>query len=102
MTADIVAQMKPQDQIIYLLGQIQGELKAVHATVEAQNTRQATINATVAADVSKLTDKVDQHGELLAVLNSRPRMTWPQVLTGVAAIAGLIITASILFPNLNP
>lgn len=101
MSSDIVGAMKPQDQIIYMLGQIQGELKAVHATVEAQNTRQATINATTTAELSKLSDKVETHGEQLAVLDSRPRLTWPQIIAGVASIAALVVTAGLLFPQLG-
>lgn len=102
MTDNIINAMKPQDQIIYLLGQIQGELKAVHATVESQGARQASINAGLSAEIARIDNKVDDHGEQLAILTSRPRLSWPQVITGVAAIAGLIVTASILFPNLNP
>lgn len=97
----IVGAMKPQDQIIYLLGQIQGELKAVHQTVEAQNTRQASINAGVAADMATLENKVADHGEDIAVIKASrtPRLTWPQVVTGIAAIAALILSANALFPN---
>ena len=102
MTTDIVSQMKPQDQIIYLLGQIQGELKAVHATIDAQNSRQAAINAGISLDLAKLDAKVDEHGEQLAVLKAaqQPRLQWPTIVTGLAAVAALIISTTTLFPNL--
>lgn len=102
MSGDIVSQMKPQDQIIYLLGQIQGELKAVHATIDAQNSRQAAINATVAADAADMRRTVIEHGEELAVLkaSTAPRLSWPQIVTGLAAVGALIIASSTLFPNI--
>ena len=102
MTNDIVSAMKPQDQIIYLLGQIQGELKAVHATIDAQNARQAAINAETASELNDHRGKITDHGEQLAVLNAvrAPRITWPQIVTGVAASGALILSVRTLFPTL--
>jgi len=100
VSTDITATMKPQDQIIYLLGQIQGEVKSLHASVEAGNSRQASINASTSADIAALRTRIEEHGELLAVLKAHavPRMTWPQLVTGFAAIGALILSIRTLFP----
>ena len=96
---DLISQMKPQDQIIYLLGQIQGELKAVHVTIDAQNSRQAVINAANDSEHAEFRRELASQGESLAVLKaSAPtRAPWWNVASGFAAVAALIVAVVTLF-----
>ena len=98
--SSIISTMKPQDQIIYLLGQIQGEVAALHKSIESSNSRQASINADTAASFAVMQSTIQKHGELLAVLEAAavPRLTWPQLVTCVAAVGALILSIRTLFP----
>ena len=100
--SDIVSAMKPQDQIIYLLGQIQGELGALHKSTETNSFRQDAINAAATGERAAMRLRIDEHSEILAAIRatSVPRLTWPQLVTGVAAAAALIISVGTLFPGI--
>jgi hypothetical protein len=97
--SDIVSQMKPQDQIIYLLGQIQGELKAVHVSIDAQNSRQAVINAANDSEHAEFRRELATQGSQLAVLSSSApqRAPWWSVAAGLAAVGAMILTVVNLF-----
>lgn len=98
---DIVSNLDPQGQIIYLLGQIQGELKAVHSTIDAQNARQTAINVEVKTELSTQARTIAEHGEELAVLRAsqQPRLTWPQIIVALGSAAALILSIRTLFPS---
>jgi hypothetical protein len=101
--ADDTTQMKPQDTVIYLLGQLQGGVDSLHASVNASNVSQAAVNKANEEEHAKFRETLGAHATELAIIRDQgqtktaSRMTrvqhWTLLLGipgGVATVIGLI------------
>lgn len=97
-------QMKPQDTVIYLLGEVKGELKALRETVTQTQSSQAEQNAAHERDHSEFRDTMSEHSTALAVLQSKvvPRTPWYSIVSGIAGIGAIVISTITLLRVLNP
>ena len=84
--------MKPQDQVIYLLGELKGQVGSLQSSVDTSLASQASINATVQNALTALRSDVD----VLKVQMPR-RAPWWTVASGVASIAAILVVALQLF-----
>ena len=84
--------MKPQETLIYLLGELSGQVGSLQKSVDSSQTTQAGINAAVQAALVSLRSDVD-------VLKSQhsPRAPWWSVAAGVASIAAILVVIIQLF-----
>jgi len=92
----IEPQMKPQDTVIYLLGELKGEVGSLRQSIDSHSATQTLVNAANDKDHIGFRKTLTEHSETLAVLNSRQpvRVHWTAVsaiLIAVAAIATTII-----------
>lgn len=102
-----LSSMDPQHQLIYMLGELRGEVRAMREALSAQTSRQTEVNAETSTRLGEHDRAISEHAAGLAVLNAAkssqaPRLTWPQVLTGVGAIGALVVLVLTLFPNFIP
>ena len=84
--------MKPQDQVIYLLGELKGQVGSLQSSVDTSLTTQATINSTVQVALTGLRSDVD----VLKAQMPR-RAPWWSVAAGVASVAAVLVVAIQLF-----
>ncbi len=96
---DLQSAMKPQEQIIYILGQLQGQFSSLQQSVETASTAQAAVNASNEAEHAEFRRELAAHGSEIAVIksNTAPRAPWWNVASGLAAVAALILAALTLF-----
>lgn len=97
--SDLISSLKPQDQIILLLGQLQGQVSSMQQSVETSAASQSAINAANEAEHAEFRRELAGHGSDIAVLRSSApqRAPWWNVASGFAAVAALIIAALTLF-----
>ena len=84
--------MKPQETVIYLLGELKGQVVSLQGSVDSSQTTQAGINATTQAALAALRSDVD-------VLKSQqsPRAPWWSVAAGLASIGAVLVVIVQLF-----
>ena len=88
------APMKPQEQIIYMLGEIRGQMTALQSAVENNATAQAAINAANQAEHASFRTKLAEHDAKFAVIDSqrKPPSPWWSIASGIAAIVAVVVT----------
>lgn len=93
MTVNPEPAMKPQDTIIFMLGELKGEMRALSATVESSQSTQAAVNASVVIELASVKASVGKHSEDIAVIQSRigPRLSWPLILSALVSVAALVL-----------
>lgn len=96
---DLISTLKPQEQIILLLGQLQGQVTSMQQSVETAASSQAAINAANEAEHAEFRRELANHGSQIAVLTSSApqRAPWWSVAAGLAAVGALILTIVNLF-----
>ena len=104
---EIMSGMDPQHQLIYMMGEVKGELRSMRTGLDAAGARQADINLQNSAKFSDVDKTLLDHAEQLAKLGvPKPepaaRPTWPQIIGGVGGIGALVILVLTLFPNFVP
>ena len=84
--------MKPQDQVIYLLGELKGQVGSLQSSVDTSLANQASINATVQNALTGLRSDVD-------VLKAQMphRASWWSIASGIASIAAIVVVIIQLF-----
>jgi hypothetical protein len=97
-------QMRAQDTVIFLLGEVKGELKALRETVTQSETVRAEQNAAHERDHHEFRETMSEHSTALAVLQSKvvPRTPWYTIVTGIAGIGGIVLSGIALLKVLNP
>lgn len=103
MGDESTAPMKPQDTVIFLLGELKGGVSSLKESVDSSAASQAAINTANEAEHAKFRESLSAHDTALAVLNDGKKtqqentMTnlqrvglWVSVPSGLAALAGLI------------
>lgn len=96
---DLISSLKPQDQIILLLGQLQGQVSSMQQSVETASSAQAAVNASNEAEHAEFRREIAGLSSSVAVLqsNTSPRAPWWNVASGFAAVAALVLAAVTLF-----
>lgn len=61
--------MKPQDTVIFLLGELKGGVSSLKASVDSTAASQAAINAANEAEHAKFRETLGVHATAIAVLN---------------------------------
>lgn len=91
--------MKPQDTVIYLLGELKGQVVSLQGSVDASQTSQASINAAIQTEQSNLRNKVSAVEQDVSVLKSQqsPKAPWWSLVSGFAGIGALIAVTAQLF-----
>lgn len=102
--SDPSPQMKAQDTVIYLLGEVKGELKALRETVTQTQTAQSEQNAAHERDHTEFRNTMSEHSTALAVLQSKvvPKTPWYAIVSGVAGLGAIGISIVTLLRVLNP
>ena len=103
MPDDMQAPMKPQDTVIFLLGELKGQVTSLKGSVDVSAASQAVVNTANEAEHAKFREEISKHDSMLAVLTdakktqSENRVTnvqkiaiWVAAPTGLAALIGLI------------
>jgi hypothetical protein len=95
--------MKPQDQIIYMLGELRGQVGALQGTLEANASSQAVVNASHAAEHLVFRQEIAQLQSQMAVIDAqkKPPSQWWSIAAGVSALVAVIITLTRFFDPLN-
>lgn len=71
--SDVQPAMKPQDTVIYLLGELKGQMGSVQATVAASTTAQSAVNAENKKEHEEFRHTLEAHGnELTAIRTASP------------------------------
>lgn len=83
--------MKPQETVIYLLGELKGQFVSLQGSVDSAQTTQATINATTQAKLDSIDLRINTLNSDVHVLQSQqaPRAPWWSVAAGIASIAAV-------------
>lgn len=100
---DVSQPMKPQEQIIYLLGELTGKMTALQASVDTAQTSQAATNSAHASQLASLRSDVDviqavmpnvaTRAEVQAVRQSIPTRTpWFSIVGGVAGVGAIVLS----------
>lgn len=99
--SDLISTLKPQDQIILLLGQLQGQMTSMQQSVETSAASQASTNAANEAEHAEFRREIAGLSSSVAVLqsNTSPRASWWNVASGFAAVGAVILaTVTLLAP----
>lgn len=93
------APMKPQDTVIYLLGELKGQVVSLQGSVDSSQASQASINAAIQTEQVALRNEVSMVKQDVSVLKSQqqPRAPWWSVAAGLGAIGALIVVIVQLF-----
>lgn len=93
--------MKPQETVIYLLGELKGQVVSLQGSVDSSQATQAGINATVQAEMAGLRRDLSGLSSEVGVLKAQmpKRAPWWSVAAGVASIAAVLVVAIQLFAN---
>jgi hypothetical protein len=96
--------MKPQDTVIFLLGELKGGVQSLRTSVDSSAAQQAVINAANEADHIKFREKLEAHSTALAVLDDGKKTQrentlthmqrlglWIAVPSGAASLVGIAI-----------
>jgi hypothetical protein len=96
--------MKPQDTVIFLLGELKGGVTALKESVDSSAAQQAVINAANESDHVKFREKLEAHSTALAVLDDGKKTQrentlthmqrlglWIAVPSGVASAVGIVV-----------
>lgn len=96
MTADDSQPMKPQETVIYLLGELKGQLGALGTSVDSHASAQALINARHEAEHSEFRTDISEQGSAIAVLREQmPKRTpWWSVAAGIGSLVAIATTAT--------
>ena len=97
--SDLISTLKPQEQIILLLGQLQGQVSSMQQSVETSAASQSAVNAANEAEHAEFRRELASHGSDIAVLRSSApqRAPWWSVAAGFAAVGALVLTVVNLF-----
>lgn len=100
--------MKPQDTVIYILGELGGKMTSLSDSVNASNSSQAAINAANETEHKEFRETLSIHGTQLAILNDgkvTQRYTkserTQQWMVWMALPASVISVAAIIYSILN-
>jgi hypothetical protein len=95
VTADDQQPMKPQDTVIFLLGELKGQLGAVATSVDAHASAQALINARHETEHTEFREGISGHDSAIAVLKEQmPKRTpWWSVAAGVGSLVAIAVVA---------
>ena len=93
--------MKPQDTVIYLLGELKGQVVSLQSSVDSSQTSQASINAAIQTEQSNLRNEMSAVKQDVSVLKSQqsPKAPWWSVVSGLAGIGALITVTVQLFAH---
>jgi hypothetical protein len=96
--------MKPQDTVIFLLGELKGGVTALKESVDSSAASQAVVNAKNEADHVTFREKLEAHSTALAVLDDGKKTQhentlthmqrlglWIAVPSGVASAVGIVV-----------
>lgn len=104
MSMDTNPQMKPQETVIYLLGELKGEVKALRETVTQSESARDEKDAQHERDHHEFRETMSEHSAALAVLQSKvvPKTPWYSIVAGIAGIGALGVSGVTLLRVLNP
>jgi hypothetical protein len=96
--------MRPQDQTVFLLGQLSGQFTAFQQSIEARDTTQAEVNGTFRAGIERAQSTADQAMSHSQITASRiPAKTpWHQYASGYAAIGAIVLAGIALLRVVFP
>lgn len=86
-------QMKPADQTLFLLGQIDGKLGSLQQSVEATFANQASVNAANLTEHARLDHDINQNARNIAALQANQPSKLPPItiVVGLVAISGFVL-----------
>lgn len=84
--------MKPQETVIYLLGELKGQVGSLQSSVDTSLATQASINSSVQSALTSLRSDVD----VLKAQMPR-RAPWWSIAAGIGSIAAILTVAIQLF-----
>jgi hypothetical protein len=90
-----VPPMRPQDQTVFLLGQLSGQFTAFQQSIEARDTTQAEVNGTFRAGIERAQSTADRamsHSELVAQ-RIPVKTPWHQQFSGLASLGALVLSS---------
>jgi hypothetical protein len=93
--------MKPQETVIYLLGELKGQVVSLQGSVDSSQATQAGINASVQTEIASMRRDIGTLSSEVGVLKAQMprRAPWWSVAAGVASIAAVLVVAIQLFTN---
>lgn len=101
--------MKPQDTVIYLLGELKGQVTGLQGSVDKSSTAQATINADNETEHAKFRTSIASHDTAIAGftqdrLEARSNKLSGMQLAGlwIAAIGGLSGIGTLIYFITHP
>ncbi len=102
--ADAPQQMKPQDTLVFGLGEIKGEVKALRETVGSAQTSQMKQNATHDTEHAEFRKALGDLTTAVAVMRAQqtPKTPWYSVVAGISGIAALAVAIVALLNVVNP
>lgn len=91
--------MKPQDTVIYLLGELKGQVVSLQGSVDSAQASQASINAAIQTEQSNLRNEMSAVKQDVSVLKSQqaPRAPWWSIAAGLGSIGAVIVVVVQLF-----
>ena len=97
--SDLISTLNPQEQIILLLGRLEGQVSSLQQSVETASATQANVNAANDSEHAEFRRELAVYGSEIAVLrsNAAPRAPWWNVAAGLAAVAAMTLALITLF-----
>lgn len=91
--------MKPQDTVIYLLGELKGQVVSLQGSVDSSQSSQASINASIQTEQAAIRNEVSVVKQDVSVLKSQqsPRAPWWSVAAGLGSVGAIIVVVVQLF-----
>jgi capsular polysaccharide biosynthesis protein len=105
MSMDNSPQMKPQDTVIYLLGELKGETQAMRGQLSASSQAQALVNAENKAEHEEFRKTLEVHGSAITTIQATQPLRvspWQKAGIVVAIPASLVALVGFITIYLQP
>jgi hypothetical protein len=103
--SDPVPQMKPQDTIVYLLGELKGEMRSTRETVAASSNSQAIVNAENTREHESFRETLAAHAQEITTIKAAQPVrvsTWSKAGVIIAVPASVVALVGFIFVYLHP
>lgn len=93
--------MKPQDTVIFLLGEVKGEVSGLRSSVDASTSAQAAVNQANEKEHAEFRQALNDHNLAIAVLQERSpqKSPWWAIVGGLSGVLAIVFTAFSLFTS---
>jgi hypothetical protein len=95
--------LKPQEQIIFILGELRGQVGALQSGIESNIASQSKLNASHESEHATFRHDISALQSQMAVIDAqkKPPSQWWSLAAGVSALVAVLITLTRFFDPLN-